>query len=92
MPKLSTDPPAEEQSEPAKKPATKKPAATRKKPVPPADDDFGFVSLDDHPEPVNALYYGREGTGKTTAAAHLANRGRVLYINAEAGLKRQPLA
>jgi len=40
---------------------------------------------------VNILYYGEPGSGKTTAAAHLAKVGRVLYVDAEHGLKRQPM-
>jgi hypothetical protein len=40
---------------------------------------------------VKALYYGHGGTGKTTALASLGNLGRVLFIDAESGLKAQPL-
>lgn len=58
------------------------------------DDDLGFVTIDDIPEHVNACFYGQEGSGKTTAAARMANlpgATKVLVINAEGGLKRQPL-
>lgn len=40
---------------------------------------------------VNALFYGDGGTGKTTDLASLANLGRVLYVDAESGIKRKPL-
>jgi hypothetical protein len=49
------------------------------------------TKLSDSREFVNCLFYGDGGTGKTTNLAHLANLGRVLYIDAEAGLKRAPL-
>ena len=58
-------------------------------------DDMGFYSLDTAEDYINALYYGREGTGKTTdaaAMANLPNATRVLIINAEAGTKRRALA
>jgi len=58
------------------------------------DEDFGFYTLDDTSEELNLLYYGREGTGKTTAAAFMANlpdANRVLIINVEAGAKRAAL-
>ena len=42
-------------------------------------------------EPVNILYYGDGGTGKTTNLATMANQGKVLMINAEAGIKSRPL-
>lgn len=48
-------------------------------------------TLDDQREVTNILYYGEAGTGKTTNLATMANLGRVLFINAEAGLKRRPL-
>lgn len=40
---------------------------------------------------INGAYYGDGGTGKTTALAAMANLGPVLYVDAEAGVKRQPL-
>lgn len=49
------------------------------------------VKVADQRELVNAVYYGDGGTGKTTALASMANLGRVLYIDAEAGVKRRPL-
>jgi hypothetical protein len=48
-------------------------------------------TLDSTTEYVRALYIGDPGTGKTTAAAHMAKLGRVLYIDAEGGLKKRPL-
>jgi hypothetical protein len=53
-----------------------------------------FASLNDREEHLNVLFYGREGSGKTTAAASLVNtgKGKVLVINAEAGLKKNTLA
>lgn len=83
-----------------KKPATKKAA-----PKPAANDtdldssDDWFVPLDDAVDFTNTLLYGREGSGKTSDAARLANaanhlpkgKGKVLIINAEGGLKLTPL-
>ena len=40
---------------------------------------------------LKALYYGDGGTGKTTNLASLANLGRVLYVDAESGIKARPL-
>lgn len=52
-----------------------------------------LTSLDEHEEFVNAMYYGEAGSGKTTAAASMAKlgTGKVIYIDAEAGLKVQPM-
>lgn len=84
---------------PARKRVAKKAAA----PTPPAldedDSDDWFVAVDDVVDFTNTLLYGREGSGKTTAAARLANlssglptgKGKVLVINAEGGLKKGPL-
>ena len=58
------------------------------------DFDLGFVELDDTEDKLNVLYYGREGSGKTSHLAAMANLptpGRVLIINAEGGLKRRAL-
>ena len=49
------------------------------------------VRLSDEREFANVLYYGDGGTGKTTDLASLARLGRVLYVDAEAGLKSKPL-
>lgn len=52
-----------------------------------------FATLADREEYLNILLFGREGSGKTTAAASLANLGygKVLVINAEGGLKKNTL-
>lgn len=47
--------------------------------------------VSDQREFLNALYYGDGGTGKTTDLATMANHGRVLYVDAESGIKRRPL-
>lgn len=68
------------------KPATKaktKAAAT-------STDDL-FPSLEDTTEYLNNLFYGREGSGKTTAACSAANHGQILVVNAEGGLKMKAL-
>lgn len=57
-------------------------------------DEDEFTDLDEAEEWVKALYFGTEGTGKTTAIAFMANLpgdGDVIIINAEAGLKKGPL-
>lgn len=41
--------------------------------------------------PVNALYTGDGGTGKTTALAAMANLGRVVAVNAEQGIEASAL-
>lgn len=65
-----------------------------------ADDpgEFVFGSLDDDTEYLSIMWWGKEGTGKTTnlarvAATKLASvvKGDVLMINAEGGAKRTPL-
>ncbi len=62
--------------------------------------DFEFAALDDNTEFLSILWWGREGTGKTTDLARIAatkmieaghTRGRVLIVNAEGGAKRTPL-
>jgi hypothetical protein len=89
---------------PAKKAVAKKaPAPAAAKPTPDEDDLFSedwFAPVDDVIDHTNTLLYGREGSGKTSNAARLANRfshlppnkGKVLVINAEGGLKKRPLA
>ena len=58
------------------------------------DESLGFRSLEDEDDFINILYYGREGTGKTTHAAAVTNLPdvkRVLVISAEGGLKKTAL-
>lgn len=52
---------------------------------------MALPSLADTDEFVNALYFGEGGSGKTTAALHMAKLGRVILVNAEAGAKKRPL-
>lgn len=49
------------------------------------------IPLSSVKEPLNALYYGDGGTGKTTHICHMAERGKVLVFNAEQGLKSRAL-
>lgn len=55
-------------------------------------DDLGFYTLEDETEYLNVLFYGREGSGKTTDALDMANLGRILVINVEGGAKKTALA
>lgn len=50
-----------------------------------------LAPLDDADDFINALYYGREGSGKSTGLAFLANLGPTVIINAEGGLKKRAL-
>lgn len=77
--------PKQEENEPAVKP---EPA-----PKPVAKTNNLFATLDEREEHLNVLLFGREGSGKTTAAVSLANLGygNVLVINAEGGLKKNTL-
>lgn len=70
----------------AAKKAAKRPAAAKKEVTP-----FAGVA-DEEDEFLNILYAGRHGTGKTSDLATMANLGPVVFINAEGGLKRKPLA
>lgn len=85
---------------------TKKAASPAKKATAPSTrevdeeltDDW-FAPLDDTVDFTNTLLYGREGSGKSTALARLANlatdlppgKGKLLVINAEGGFKKGPL-
>lgn len=53
-------------------------------------DDL-FASYDDTEEHLNVLYWGREGSGKTIDLASATTLGKVLFINAEGGLKKRAL-
>jgi hypothetical protein len=94
--------PKAESPAPAKKAAAKKAPAPKAKPAQDEDDllsESWFAPVDDVVDHTNTLLYGREGSGKTTAAARLANKfshlpagkGKILVINAEGGLKKKPL-
>ena len=48
-------------------------------------------SLADQTDLVRVMYYGDPGKGKTTAMAHMAKLGTVIYIDAENRLKAGPL-
>jgi hypothetical protein len=69
------------------KPAARKPAARKG-----GLAGSLFTPLEEVEEFYNVLYWGREGSSKTTAMARAANAGRLLVINAEGGLKRRALA
>lgn len=50
-----------------------------------------FAALEETKDYVKAIFWGREGSSKTTSAAHATSLGPVLVINAEAGLKLKAL-
>lgn len=94
MPRTATaDKPAAKK---ATKKASPKPARTEQAEL--SGDDW-FAPVDDVLDYINVLYYGREGSAKTTNGAWLANafpdlpkgKGRVLVINSEGGVKKRPL-
>lgn len=88
-PESAAKPPTAAQARQAAAVARKDAANRRTNPT--SAPRLGFVHLDDQPERVNLLYYGKEGSGKTSCAAAMANLGPVLVVNAEGGLKAQPL-
>lgn len=47
--------------------------------------------LQESRDPINILWYGAGGTGKTTDLAAMAHGGRICLINAESGIKRRAL-
>lgn len=67
--------------------------AKRQRTAAPKEDDWGIEldELDEQSDFLNILYYGNEGTGKTTHLATMANLGPIVYINAESGAKKRPL-
>lgn len=71
----------------AKKAPAKKRAAPKMEP-PARPTAQTLAEMDDF---AKVLYYGPWGSGKTTALAHMAKLGRVIWINAEGGIKRRPL-
>jgi len=56
-------------------------------------DGIQFHSLDDLTEYLKVMYYGQEGTRKTTNALQMTKTGpgQVLLVNAEGGAKKTPL-
>lgn len=48
-------------------------------------------SLDEAEEYVNVLFFGDPGSGKTTDTMDMARLGRVIVVDAEAGIKKRPL-
>lgn len=60
-----------------------------------SDDDLELVSLDDTDDFLNVLFWGREGSGKTTdalAMARIPHPGKIVVVNIEGGLKKIALA
>lgn len=49
------------------------------------------ITLADTEEWLKVLWYGEPGTGKTTESATMARLGRIVHVDAEAGLKRKPM-
>lgn len=78
----------------AKRTAKKAPAKVAGKTVVAATDAW-FAPLDETDDKVNCLWYGKQGSTKTTSAATAANEApagsKVLFINAEGGLKIKAL-
>lgn len=94
MPKTATS--AKKAAEPKKSTATR----TRQTSTAELTGDDWFAPVDDVVDYLNVLYYGREGSAKTTNGAWLANafpeltkkgKGRLLIINSEGGVKKRPL-
>ncbi len=59
--------------------------------IAPACADVRRGTLDEESDTLKMLYHGEPGSGKTTAAAHMAKLGRVVWVLAEPGLKRRPM-
>lgn len=79
---------------PARKQKTETTTPTEVVESDPPNGEIELFSLEDTDDFLSVLYYGAEGTRKTTNAClmtSLAGTGRVLVINAEAGLKKTAL-
>lgn len=86
-------PEAPETPAPAAKPGRGSPAA-KVAPTKAPTRAAGLASLstlEDSVEYINALWWGPEGTGKSTDIMTAANHGKVIAINAEGGIKKKPL-
>jgi hypothetical protein len=98
MPKLTTPAPKRDISfEPEPEdleitePVTETPKPVKKTSKLPAAPSL-FLPLTETREFLRILYWGREGSGKTTDALTLANIGKIVVVNAEGGLKKNTLA
>lgn len=94
MPKAATtkaDPAAEAEGVTTAEDKPDKPGKIDRPPARDLDDFDSMKNLSDSEEYLKILWWGTEGTGKTTNLATAAERGRVLVINAEGGLKKKPL-
>lgn len=50
-----------------------------------------MATMDQTEEYLKVLWWGKEGSAKTTDMATAANRGRLFVVNAEGGFKKKPL-
>jgi len=87
----ATPTPAESPAAPPEAAKEAKTGGRTPKVTPPSGGPSAATSLADSEEYLNLLWWGREGSGKTTDLATAANRGRTLVVNAEGGLKKKPL-
>jgi len=79
------------QPKPAAKRSTRKaPAKTGAKSATSSASSL-FANFDELEDHLRVLYWGREGSGKTSDALTMANRGKVILINAEGGAKKVAL-
>lgn len=84
--------PATDAVEPSSAPTTKPKTVAKPKPKPSPATMAGLQPLRSKTEFIKAVMYGREGTGKSTAAAQASKLGKVLFIDSEGGLKVDALA
>lgn len=66
-------------------------SATETDQAPRKNSDDLFAPLSEETEFARCLFWGKEGSSKTTSACKAANHGRVLVVNAEGGLKIKAL-
>ncbi len=88
MPKLETP---DDAAPKAERPAPPTGAGVAQRQADSAAIEPIFTELADMTDKVNGLWYGKSGSGKTTDLCTLANYGRIVFVNAEGGLKRKPL-